>query len=248
MISIDAQPISENFISARPDVTAIAEPAFRAHTKVTSLLKNHNEIWLGKPQVFNLVALYQASGEKLPANIQILSQKFDLIVTQLSCSFRSAPECEFVRATLRAWMETKSVSADKPIALDMFPIAVEVPVSCKRGFSIAPEIKLSFAKVLQVESSAFDAEISQKYIKYEPEVTAFGLGESSPGWDLNKTNARTIRGVKEFFILIKKPIGVLLNMKFEMSAEVKTEIGAIPIPRFISGTGRLISEESFLIP
>jgi len=250
MIPIQTTPLTITLAVAggRPDPEVVRKMNARAQATITSLLGDKNEVWLGQPEVFDLVSLGLLSGTNLPANLVAMAKSADLLVTQLACSFRPAPDCEFVRATVRAWIESDSLSSERPIAYDLFPRSVEIPISYKRAFSLKPDLTFSFEKVAQLEVSAFDTEVSYSYLKYEPEITAFGTGEANPGWDFNKTKSRPIRGVKDLFVLLKKPKGSPLAVRFEISAWVQTDLGGIPISTFfLSGSDKPLAEEKFIL-
>lgn len=248
MENIVFSPITETLVvsSGKPDDTFMKDLNARAYTSIKSLLGDKNEIWLGKPKAFNLNELGMISGKPLPANLQILNKNYDLVVLHFACSFRPAPECEFVESSIRIHLGKDSNYREQPYAYDIFPRNVELPVSYKRKFSLTPEFKISFEKVMQIEASAFTTEVSNDYLKYEPEITAFGVGDCNPGWDLNKTKHRSIRGVKDLFALVCKPKGAKILSSFTVSGWVQTDIGNIPLSTFIlSGSDKPLATELY---
>lgn len=250
MIEISTQPISTDLViaQAKPDQEAVKDLDTRAQATIVSLLGDKNQVWLGRPEAFDLLSLSKASGKELPATLMLIMQTSDLVVIQLACSFRPAPQCQFVRATVRVWLECEASQADQPIAYDLFPREVVLPVSYKRTLSVSPELKLGFEKVSQLEASAFSLERSRTYVVYEPEIISFGVGDSCPGWDFNKTVSRPIRGVKDLFILVKKPRSIPLKVRFDVSAWVQTYIGKIPLSTFfLSGSDKPLIQESFVL-
>lgn len=250
MIEITSRLISTDLVTAQAQVDqeVIKDLDTRAQATIVSLLGDRNQVWLGKPEAFDLLSLCNASGKDPPISLMLMMRTADLVVIQLACSFRPAPECQFVRATVRVWLECDVGSVDQPIAYDLFPREVVLPVSYKRTFSVSPELKLGFEKVSQIEASAFSLESSRTYVVYEPEIISFGVGDSCPGWDLNKTVSRPIRGVKDLFILVKKPRLVPLKARFDVSAWVQTYIGRVPLSTFfLSGSSKPLIQESFVL-
>lgn len=240
-------PIQKTLVRAKgqADAQTLGELNTRGHTIITSVLGDQNEIWLGKPEVFDLCALYQASHQSLPPHLATISQSSDLLLVHFACSFKSAPECEFVQATVRVLLQSPSNPNGSPVALDIFPRNVDMPISYKRGISVSPDLKIGSQQVPQIEASAFSYESSSEYVKYEPEITAFGVGESDPGWDFNKSRARSIRGVKNLFVLIKRSRGFPMEVRFDVSAWVQTSFAKIRLPSFfLSGSDiPLITEQ-----
>jgi hypothetical protein len=250
MIELFAPPIHDTLASVNtlPDPAVLRNYTVRDRATVTSLLGDANQIWLGKPEVFNLVALFQKAGTELDPHLAMIAESADLYVVQFACSFRPAPQCQFVQASVNIHMVADNSDANPPVAYDLFPRAVELPVSYKRLISVSPNLKMSFCKVSQLEVSAFRAEASDEYLRYEPEITAFGVGESSPGWDLNKSKSRPIRGVKDFFVLLKKPKTTAVECVFDLSAWVQTYVGKIPLSSFfLSGSDKPLASERFTL-
>jgi len=244
MIEINAvlpENMPELLVAAgHPEERLIEQIKLRGGAAVTSLLGDKNEVWLGRPQAFDLLSLFAAYKKGIPPLLAAQASGSDFVALQFVCSFRPAPECEFIRATMRVRLEPSD-----SIAYDMFPRDVETTVTMKRTFSISPELKFKFAKVAELGVSGLQPEQSAEYIAYEPEITTFALGENAPGWDFNKTKAKPIRGSRELFLTVKKPKGISLFGRFELSATVQTNIGRIPLSTFFlsGGTKPLISEK-----
>jgi hypothetical protein len=220
------------------------EDTVRGEAVITSWLLDKNKIWLGKPQAHNLLNLAQESGESLPPTMTTQVANADFILVQFACSFRPAPDCEFIRASMQVHLE-----ADGAIAYDMFPREVGTTITTSRKFSISPEFMFKFAKTSEIGLSGIQAEKSIEYIIYEPQITPFALGESTPGWDFNKTKAKPIQGTRELFLIVKRPRGVPVYARFELSATVQTNVGRIPLSTFflLSGGYSPLIDERYLI-
>lgn len=251
MINVTTSQLTEEWLKiyAQPEPSQYDELNVRAKGTISSLFGEQNEIWLGRPHAFDLRSLPITDGSPEEAYARQLLQSSDLILVQFACSFRSAPECNFVRATVTIAMRNAFEHARCPIAYDMFPIEVMMPVTFKRTLSISPNVKLDFAKVAQAEVSAFKVENASEYIVYQPEIVAFGKGESTAGWDFNKSSSRSILGVKDLFVLVEKPRLVPAQLYLSVSnCEVQTTIGRIPLPSlFMTGGKGPFAQESLTI-
>ena len=221
----------------------------RGEAAVSSLLGDKNDVWLSRPEAFNLLAL--ATAQKAPVSpiIEAQASTYDFIHLQFHCSFRPAPECEFIRASVQVHLDADVARHSRAaIAYDMFPREVETPITVKRSFGVSPEIKLSFAMVAELSGTGVKANISNEYIAYEPEITTFALGDHAPGWDFNKTKARPIRGSKTLFLIVKKPKDAPLFGRFQLAAMLQTNIGRIPLSTFfLSGGDKPLIDESYCI-
>lgn len=255
---IDLQAISPESMqplivaAGQPDESVLEQLKVRGGAEIKSLLGDKNEVWIGKPQAFDLLSLFAVEKKRPSAQIEAQAVHADFVLVQFNCSFRPAPDCEFIRASVRVWLEPEPpAQADEATAYDMFPREVESKVTVKRSFSASPELKLSFVKLAELEFAGVKVEQTQEYIAYEPEITSFALGTKAPGWDLNKSKARPIHGNKALFIVVQKPKGVSLSGRFELSATVQTNIlGRIPLSTFIlsGGTRPVIDERYRLYP
>ena len=251
MISLIASNNQEVYIQAvgMPDLEAIKDIASRSHGRIKSLLGDNNEIWIGKPQLFDLLELGRLSSKSLDPRLELLAKSYQLYVVQTTVSFRPAPDCQFVRGTLKVNINSAD-QGEKPIAIDLFPRNVESPLYYQRKYTIKPKLTFEFSKVSHVEASAVEASKSVSYVKYEPEISSFGVGESIAGWDFSKAAYNYLRGPKDLFLLIKKLIHQTVKINFDLSAQVRTDIGDIPLSTFIlSGSiDRPITSEYLTIP
>ena len=252
MIEISTKQIVDTWttIIAEPDQETLEKFNIRDKGIITDLLRAKNEIWLGKPEVFDLRTLLP-KGDSYQALLTSSFQFHDFVLLQFACSFRPASSCEFVRASVQIFMLNEMGQTDDIIAYDIFPHEVFMPVTYKRNLSISPDLMLSFAKVLQVETSAFEYQNAQEYVIYQPEITAFGKGTNEPGWDFSKSSGRAIQGIKDLFLVIKKPKSTIVKLRFNISnCKVRTDkIGIVPLPKvfFSDSKGTLIKEEYILI-
>lgn len=165
---------------------------FRSKGIAQSILGSLYEVWLGQPRFYDIHALTEQgviSVLSLPTDVR------QVLFLSFACSFRSAPDCEFVGATVRGTSK-KQWASDNPLVLDIFPREIYIPTIYKRTFKIAPSIKVEVEKVASAEVSLFESNKLTEYIKYEPQITGFGVGTNEFGWDFNRTHAIPIKGIK----------------------------------------------------
>lgn len=238
MTNLALPPIGEELvvIEATPAQNDVEALNVRDKGTIQTLLGAKNEIWIGEPRVYAVDKNKSSSG--LPSEVQNLSvvndPKKEYVLVHFACSFRPAPNCEFVRASLEVEIVPKQLDSSSAIAFEIFPTEVYLPITYKRAVSITPTLKLQFEKVMQIEASAFKTETSAEYITYQPELTAFGQGDHIFGWDFNKSSGRTIRGVKELFVVLQRDKAVPLEMEIKLSdCYLQTNIGRIPLSTFL---------------
>lgn len=249
MISITAPQNEEGYLRAvgRPDPEVLKEVAARSHGSVKSLLGDNNEVWIGKPQTFDLFELVKLSGKSLDPRLEMLSKDNQLFVIQTSVSFRPAPECQFVSGTLKININNVNRTEDA-IALDLFPRKVEVPLYYQRKYTINPKLSFEFSKVTHVEASVLESSSSTSFVKYEPKISAFGVGNTTAGWDFSKAAHNYLRGPKDVFLLLKKKLHQTVKINFDLTALVRTDIGEIPLSTFfLSGSSELPITSEYLV-
>jgi len=231
-----------------PDEKLVEQIKLRSGAVIESLFGAKNQVWLSQPESINLLALTDKRKDALSPFIMAQANQADFWLIHWACSFRPASGCEFVRASVEVRLETDAPAAPAgAIAIDMFPREIETPITLKRSLGLSPELKFSFAEVVNAEASLAEIGSSTEYIHYEPEITTFALGEPTPGWDFNKTKARPIRGSRDLFLLVKKPRATALWGRFQLTATLQTSIGRIPLPRFVAGkTAKPVIDERYL--
>jgi hypothetical protein len=248
VINISTQQITKEWavVHAKPDSDFLENLAVRDKGTINSLLGDQNEIWLGQPEVFHLRNFFGEENKHL----RKVLEDHDLILIQLSFSFRPAPECEFIRASVKININNKATNVkQKPTAFDMFPKEVVMPITYKRSFSVTPNLKLNFTKVAQLEASAFKLENATEFLIYQPEITAF-KGENILGWDFNQTSSRKLIGVKDLFAVIKRERAAPVSLQISISdCYVQTNIiGKVPLSTLILSGGGTLIEKEFMIP
>lgn len=249
MVTIATKQIETDWVVTQGAVDMTSVGLVRDKATVETLLGAKNEVWLGRPEVFDLRTI--GAFDESPMLASTLSNS-DLLVVQFACSFRPSKGCEFVRASVGVSLDVSKdgETVENPaIVYDLFPMEVFVPVTCKRKIAIDPHLKFEVVKVLQTEISAFEIENTREFIVYQPEVTSYGKGGSIAGWDFNKSSARPIIGVKDLFILVKRESGVPVSVTVTVSdCVVQTELGPLPLKGlFASKIKGVLIEESYTL-
>ena len=249
-MDIITAPISEDgaTIVAKPDEEQIKAMNVRSAGIVKDLFNAENEVWIGKPHFFQLQALEPTSTHsKL---ITPLSRDYDFLLVQLACSFRASNNCEFMQACLQVDMVNVVPGAEDPIAYEMFPAEVFMPVTYSRKLTVKPEFKVDFTKVLQVEASAFSYENAKEYIIYQPEIVSYAKGTNQPKWDFNKSSSRELRGTKDLFLIVKKVKSTSATFNISIrDLKVRTvSVGLLSLPKlFTKTTKEPVVEDKVLI-
>lgn len=233
------------------DEKALESIKLRNTATIRDLLDAPNRITLSRPECFDLIALSATQGVRLSPMIASQGDRSDFWAVHWACTFRPSPTSEFVRASVAVQLElTPPTPNSEAVAYDMFPRDVKTPITVKRGFTISPEIQFKFGEIAEASAKVGSAERASEYALYEPQISAFALGESTPGWDFERTKGQAVRGVKELYLLVKKPKGNALWGRFKLSAAVQTNVGRIALSTFFLSGGRkpVIDERYRLAP
>ena len=243
MIELYAKPseeLSELFTAeGLLDEQTLESFSVRSTADIRSLLDDPNRVTLSRPECIDVVELSTKHRLQLSPFIASQVPQYDFWVVRWACTFRPSPSCEFVRASVAIELsQSRSAIKGNAVAYDMFPRSVDIPITVKRTYSVSPEIQFKFTESIEGKVTLGSAERSSEYTVYEPEITAFGFRESSAGWDFDRTRARPVRGIKELYLLVKKPKGDPLWGRFKLSASVQTNVGRVPLSTFFLSGGR----------
>ena len=178
-----------------------------------------NRVQLGVPQTIDLLTTWP-SNERLEAEIAAAADRFNFYCVRLACSFIPDRGCQFISARLEVrLLNVGAGTFDSPIALDLFPRDVAVKRSFSRSFALKGGLKFAFGEVSSEAAQKEDA------IQYEPTLTGAGLLTDSPSWIFGVAASTRLTGIRELFILVKKPTNRDLTAQFTLGAEVQTAWG-----------------------
>jgi hypothetical protein len=219
----------------------------RSAGEIKTLLGKKNRLSIGEPEVWNLVELFEEKGSQISAEVKLMLNDYDFYQVRFACTFMPDENCKFVWA--RFGVKFSAVGAEEesesklPVAYDMFPRDVYEEVKVKRDFSIGPNFK--YKDFIQVGISGGSA---QEFIRYEPEIISYGLLQADPCWDFQISKAKNfIIGSKELLMILKAPKGRKVEAKFDLSAEVHTFLGILPMIPVRIYKGDSLAEGKFII-
>jgi hypothetical protein len=194
-----------------------------------------NKAAVGLPYYENLSSRLKNLKEKIPYEIEKLTNDFDFHYVRLTCSFLSDKDCRFDWARLVVELNGKLRNGEtvqaKPIAWDISPNDVSSEIRCKREFTFTPELKFSIIPEVLDAGVHGGVSESKEYVVYEPQITSFGLNGSKVAWDFRRTKEKGIWGDKSLLLVVRTTKGSRVNGRFLIGAEVTSHLSKwIPIP------------------
>ncbi len=182
-------------------------------------------VTLGQPQEWNLASLAREKGESLPAELSVHLHEADFYLLQLACSFRPEADSEVTNARFVTHLRPKVGSAP-PVALDLFPREIYDESQTDVKVKIAPSLKFAAFQGASVEGGVGEVMTTIEFKKLEPVVIAFGLLESTPGWNFQAHRLYPLRGAKFCYLIVKKPRSAqAVRLIVEITADVRTKQG-----------------------
>lgn len=210
------------------DMVEIKEQKSAGDTAIVSTIRNRvNKVQLGVPQTIDVLSNWPTSGA-VDNEISAASARFAFYCVRLACSFIPDRGCEFRHARVRVMLANSGsggAAVDSPVAIDLFPRNVDIKRSYSRSYGLKGGLKLHFGE------ASVDTSRKEEIIHYEPAVSGAGLLTSVPNWVFSSTSAQDISGIKELFLLIKKPKGGELTAELSVDAEIQTAWGLVRYSR-----------------
>jgi len=205
----------------------------RDNAEITNIAGRKNHVAVGKPYCRKLTDVFEAENQTIPITLKEFCDKYDFYLVVLSCSFLPDPDCKFIWARfgvdLNAYIDGKRLK-ENPIAYDMYPDEVLNEVTVKSNLTFSADLKLCFSVINNEEK--IEHTNSKEYIRYEPEITAFGYQTSSVAWNFKSTSSKDISGNKRnLVIVVQTPKNSSIKGKFLVGAEIKTNNIFIPLKR-----------------
>jgi hypothetical protein len=224
-------------LRSSPDFNDLA--ALRQKGVIENLLGSFSEVFFGKPKVVELDKT--VLGKFI--NLKTYNITSRLFLVYLTCTFRPAPDTDFIRGSLKLRI-CYAENQRGCLVLDLFPREVYMTVNYKKSVKLSPSLKLSFDKISSAEIAVGEVSASEEYMRYEPEITAFGTGETTFGWDFNRSKSRPIRGIKDLYSMIEAPREPK-SMRYAIDADIQTRLGVLRLPAFLDASdgSPIISKE-----
>jgi hypothetical protein len=228
-----------DFWAAPPESAILFEVGFQAaddiahkgigdEREVRTLLGRTNRVLLGQPQTTDLLGSWPQN-EALDPEIAAQRETSDFSMVRLACSFVPDRGCRFTWARLGLVLGVDGAEGTQDsgvVAVDVFPRDVIETHTYKRSFSIKPALKFSFVE----PSVALGAE--SEVLQYEPRVTAAGLLSDRPMWTFSAPARLGVSGIREVFLLLRKPKSATVKVRFTVGVEVSAAFGPIPLKRY----------------
>lgn len=205
----------------------------KSNAEIVNMTGRKSYVSIGKPECNNLRDIFISKNQAVPGVFEELSSKYDFYQLVFSCSFLPDKNCSFVWARfgveLKAYFGGKRL-AEEPIVYDMYPDEVLNEITYKKEVNFDNNLKIQMG-VLNNEDTIKISDLKE-YIRYEPEITAFGYRTSSVAWNFKSTSSKDICGNKRnLIIVVQTPKHSNIKGKFLVGAEIKTNNIFVPLKR-----------------
>lgn len=160
---------------------------------------------IGKPQWWNIAAIYGQEGKPIPAVMTQSLKEADFYLVWLSCSFRTEKNTRIDRARLSVRMKSPKAGKPPPVAWDLHPQEVYDEAQHNVHIKVGASLKFAEAAEVSVGEIATDIKINEIL----PVVTTTGLLEDEFDWTMTPTERYPLgRGARSFYALLKVPHGL----------------------------------------
>lgn len=171
--------------------------------------KGIDQLWVGRPQVFSLLEMYDVTKIKLPADIKIMSKDYNFFQADLACGFIPQEGSQFANLKFKVDLDlinssNSSKHAEKPIAYDIYPVEVFDKVQEKTSLCINPNLKF---KEIEASLGSFLKEVTSA--KLVPITVGAGIFCPSVVWSFDETKDCKLIGSRRMNLIIKAPKGNL---------------------------------------
>jgi hypothetical protein len=191
-------------LDLRPTTTMLQDPPdeFRGMIRV------------GQPVVFDACAYAEASGVALDAGARLLAASNRFALVRLPISIRPRERASVRFLAVECVLNSEGGTA---VCWSMAPERVEQEITASSGAKITPELKVGVV-TLGGEGSA-----EREFIVYQPNVLAFGIGETDPAWEFTPSKGRKLHGVQILHLLVSAPKTVSCNGTVAIRADVVSQ-------------------------
>jgi hypothetical protein len=191
--------------------TQLVEESDRGATRTGQQLGNR--VTFGIPSIYDLAALFEESGKKLPFDFRNQLGDYELRLIRLVCTLHVEPRSAVSWIEIHVALNEEGLTspggiavgdpADPPLVYDLYPIAVTDKVQVEHLTKIAPTLKFK-----EVEAAVGEDALTLRYERLEPRITAFGKGEQAAYWKFTPGSAdRVSEGIKEMDLIVRKRRG-----------------------------------------
>jgi hypothetical protein len=157
-------------------------------------------------------------GGAMKATSPVIGPDERALLLRLACSFRPRTEqTQVSRARFTVALLADDPELASPIALDLYPLLVEVERKVGRRIALSPTLKLK-----EVEVGLGEAEFKVDYPAIQPVVSAGGLQEHVVSWDFLEARGRTVNGGKLLLAVVAMPKRARhLNVRCSVQADLR---------------------------
>jgi len=160
-------------------------------------------VTIGVPRAW-AVAAPPAQGEPtagISAITPAIAPNERVLLLRMACSFRpQSDQTKIIWARFTARLFGDDPKLPPPIALDLYPSAVNVERKVTRRLALSPSLKL-----MEVEVGLGDAEFTVEYPAVDPVVSAGGPQEDLVSWDFSEASGHVVHGGKLLMAVVAAP-------------------------------------------
>jgi len=173
---------------------------------------------VGKPNSWPLKELCQREQKRLPAQVEMLCEKFDLYLIEAAFSCTPAENNTFESARIGAQMMPLVEDMEAPTAYDAYPRDIYREREVLQRVRIGLDLK--FAAII-APGAEYIKEVH--YNQLTPEITVAGVGTDTLIWAFRERAAFNLKNVNTFYVIAQMPVGADgMNISFPSSAKIKT--------------------------
>lgn len=210
-----------------PALELALEPAEDAEHKgldeepiLRTLRGRSNRVQIGVPQTIDLLDGWP-HGAWMAPEVDTARHDYDFLCTRMAVTFLPDRGCRFIWARLTATLAAESALGAPPIAVDMFPRQIAGQQEYRRAFKISGGMQLGFAEI------SADGETEKTGLAYTAQLAGGGLLTDTPSWTFESGSRQGVLGMTELFLVVKREKRRELSVRFNIAAEVQTQIGRI---------------------
>ena len=179
-----------------------------------------SRVTCGRPIAYNLLELYAAKEETLPANIRLELETYDFWLIRMVCTLHEKRgssiadmrfKVDFIYESpsdadillnhgIKDVSLPETVVGDMPMAYDLSPADVKDETAVTATSTITANFSFG-----DIGTELGKDEVTLNYKQHKPRITAFGKHESHIYWRFRPGNARAVEtGIKEMDAIIRK--------------------------------------------
>ena len=149
-----------------------------------------------RPFVFDAVKLAQTAQTTLEPEIKLLLDKHVFTYIKLPVNIRPRNEYDVRFISVDVVLESED---NQTVCWSMEPLLVEQEIRLKTESALSGGLKLHALEL------GISDNVAGEYVLYQPKVTAFGIGQSNPGWEFEPTAGSELRGVQILHMVVLIP-------------------------------------------